>query len=402
MKLIGGNPIWSKINKTHQRYNPLKDNIFCDLLIVGGGITGAICAYYLSQAGMKCVLIEENLIAQSSTSACTAILQYEIDSDILGLANRIGEGNAKRSFVLCKESLYELSDIINKNDIDCSYIEVPSLYYTNSNQDFSHMKKEFDIRKELGFDVDFLYKDNYEGYEPFPISSGILSNSGSATIDPYLFTIDLINLCNTKGVKVFEKTKIKDKINLDEGLVCTTTNNFNITCKKIVMCTGYRCSSLFKEPVASFTRSFSIVTSPITYINELWYKNMIMRDKKDYSTYIRVTHDNRIIISGENIATLSYDENKNNNAYNTLESNLKKLFPDIDGYNIDYKFNGIFADTKDSLPYIGEHPDFKDHYFCLSYGSNGILYAIIGAQLIERLYNKEYSPDLELFKFRRS
>lgn len=132
MKIIGGNPIWTKINKVTQRYNSLKTDINCDILIVGGGITGAICSYYLSKQGIKCALIEQDLIGTSSTSTCTSLLQYEIDLDIIGLSKKIGESNAKRAFLLCENALKDISEIVKQNDLDCSYSEVPSLYYTNN------------------------------------------------------------------------------------------------------------------------------------------------------------------------------------------------------------------------------------------------------------------------------
>ncbi|MGG7179170.1 NAD(P)/FAD-dependent oxidoreductase [Clostridium paraputrificum] len=401
MKLIGGNPLWHNINAIKQKYNPLKDNTSCDILIIGGGITGAICAYFLSQLGIKCILLEENTVGMSSTSICTSILQYEIDLDIIDLSKKIGENNARRAFVLCKEALYTIAEIIKIHNIDCSYLEVPSLYYSHNDKDYMSMKREFNLRSDCRFNVDFLDKDACDNYCPFPISSGILSHSGSAVLDPYLFTVNLLKLCHTKGVKIFEKTKVKYTINLDNGIVCTTTNDLNITCKKLLICTGYNAASLFKEHLANFTRTFNIVTSPIDSGTELWYKNMIMKDNTDYHTYIRTTDDSRIIIGGEDISDLGYDEHKNKNAYNKLESKLKKLLPSLGEYTIDYKFNGIFADTSDSLPYVGEHPDFKDHYFCLSYGSNGILYSVLGAQIIGKLYNGDEIPDLDLFKFRR-
>lgn len=263
------------------------------------------------------------------------------------------------------------------------------------------MAKECSLRAELGFDVELLTNDNYQKYCPFEIESGILSSSSSSLIDPYLFTIDLLNICNLNGVDIYEKTKLKNSINADKGIKCTTLNNFEIKANKLLICTGYRAFSLFKEPISTFSRSFNIVTSPLNVDSTIWYKNMIMRNNEEYYTYIRTTQDNRIIIGGEDITQLAYDENKVENAYSNLECKLRKLFPNINNYTIDFKFNGLFANTTDGLPYIGEHPDFKDHYFCLGYGSNGILYSTLGAQMIAKLYKGESDPDLELFKFRR-
>lgn len=401
MKIIGGNPIWTNINNTKERYPSLKSDLDVDVLIVGGGVTGAICGYYFSEAGIKTALIDENLAGLSSTATCTSILQYEIDLDIIGLSKKIGMDKALKSFILCKEAVYQLDELIKKFDIDCSYSVVPALYYSHHKEDYFDMKKEYELRDKAGFNVDFITEDNCDKYVPFPISSGILSRTASSVFDPYLFTIELLSIASSKGLKIFENTKIVDSSENTTGFSYTTNTNFNIKTKKILICTGYNGASLFKEPIAKFSRTFNIVTSPLKSSGDLWYQNMVLKDNKKYYTYIRTTEDNRIIIGGEDIEDLSYDENKINGAYERLEGNFKKLFPHLVDYTIDYKFNGIFADTKDNLPYIGEHPDFKNHYFCFGYGANGIIYSIIGAQLLTKLFNGIYHPDLEIFKFRR-
>jgi glycine/D-amino acid oxidase-like deaminating enzyme len=89
------------------------------------------------------------------------------------------------------------------------------------------------------------------------------------------------------------------------------------------------------------------------------------------------------------------------NKYSTLENKLKSFFPQIKDIEVEYKFNGVFGVTSDGLPYIGEHPDHPNTFFCLSYGSNGILYGIVGAQMLRDLYLGEVRKELKLFRFGR-
>ena len=44
-------------------YDKLKSDISTDVLIIGGGICGILCAYYLNKAGVDCVIVEGNKIA---------------------------------------------------------------------------------------------------------------------------------------------------------------------------------------------------------------------------------------------------------------------------------------------------------------------------------------------------
>ena len=52
-----------------------------DVVVIGGGITGALAAVHLADAGVKTMVLDERNIGTGSTSASTALLQYEIDCD---------------------------------------------------------------------------------------------------------------------------------------------------------------------------------------------------------------------------------------------------------------------------------------------------------------------------------
>ena len=60
------------------------------MLVVGGGITGALIADALSHHGHEVAVIEQRDIGWGSTAASTALLQYEIDTHLLELAQRYG------------------------------------------------------------------------------------------------------------------------------------------------------------------------------------------------------------------------------------------------------------------------------------------------------------------------
>ncbi|MGE0528696.1 MAG: FAD-dependent oxidoreductase [Bdellovibrionales bacterium] len=45
--------IWSVTSGSTNQYGSLKGEISADVAIVGGGISGLTCAYFLAQAGQK-------------------------------------------------------------------------------------------------------------------------------------------------------------------------------------------------------------------------------------------------------------------------------------------------------------------------------------------------------------
>ena len=79
MDLKSNEPFWLVKNGIISSYPSLKNDESCDVLIIGGGITGSLIAHQMVKDGHKTILIDKREIANGSTSATTSMLQYEID-----------------------------------------------------------------------------------------------------------------------------------------------------------------------------------------------------------------------------------------------------------------------------------------------------------------------------------
>jgi glycine/D-amino acid oxidase-like deaminating enzyme len=409
MKYVSTNTYWNSINKVPKTYPYLSEDIECDVVVIGAGITGASCAYYFAEAGINTVIVDKNIVGYGSTRASTSILQYEIDSNILGLKGTIGIDKAVDAFKLCKKALYDIESIVKNMDEDCSFGIHDCLYYAYEYADVNMIKEEYELRKQNGFEVELILEENAKERFPFLIKAGIYSKDLAGEVDPYRLTHALISSSEKRGLRIFENTEIIDIKEFEDYKILMTKNEFKIKAKKIIIAQGYESRKYIDKKIATLTRTFTIVTEPISKIQE-WYNKCIIRDTNSLYTYLRPTQDNRIIIGGEDLdvggenskmSNLSNDDPVAIEKYNMLEQKLKTFFPSIKDAKIEYKFSGVFGDTKDSLPYFGEYKDNSGIYFNLSYGANGILYAIIGAQLLRDLYLGNRRPELGLFSFDR-
>lgn len=255
MKLVSGDMLWTSINKIETKYTYLSEDIECDVLIVGAGITGAIAAHYFTEEGINTVVLDKNIIGYGSTRASTSILQYEIDTDLIGLQSIIGDKNAVKCFKLCEKAVYDIEEIINTLEDKCDFSLKECFYYTSNSSKVSFLKKEFDLRKEKGFDVEFINKDMAKERFSFPVEGGIFSNSGAAQIDPYRFTHALISKSVNKGLKVFENTEIAKICPTEDFVSLETTNNFKIKAKKVIIATGYESKKCVKEKIVNLGRT---------------------------------------------------------------------------------------------------------------------------------------------------
>lgn len=58
------------------KFNNLEGDIKTDVLIIGGGICGILCAYFLKQQGIDYILVEANSICSGITKNTTAKITY--------------------------------------------------------------------------------------------------------------------------------------------------------------------------------------------------------------------------------------------------------------------------------------------------------------------------------------
>ncbi len=411
MRIIGDSPIWKRKNAEQTTYPKLPSDLKTEVVIVGGGTTGALTAHYLMKQGIDCVLVDKNQIAMNATCASSAILQYEIDRDLTHLSALIGEQQAQQAFLFDYQAVMEISQIVKEINSGCDFSFKPCFYYTQDPTKVDYMSDECKKRQAIGIHCELFTAENDNEKFSFNFEAGIYSHYGAAIIDPVRFTRDLIAYHYEKGLKVFEQTNIVNYDLSSREVILTTDEGLTITANKLIVCTGYDAIEWFssEKPFYSVSRSFTIVSKPVEDFKG-WKESCIVRDDQDPYTYVRPTADGCILIGGEDIKIDHLDNEIANMSdrhplalqqYHQLLKRARQMFPQIENIKTDCWFHGLFIDTQDGLPFIGKHPDYPGAYFNLGYGSNGILYALIGAKLISQDYIGKNPKELELYKFNR-
>ena len=111
MQFANGNIYWREKTKIKNTYPYLTHNTSCDVLIIGGGITGAITAYFLAKEGFEVVVAERNIFGFGTTLATTALLEYQLDLNMYKLEKLLGENTAKKIYKLCFDAIGKIEEI---------------------------------------------------------------------------------------------------------------------------------------------------------------------------------------------------------------------------------------------------------------------------------------------------
>ena len=397
---VHGDPIFTKINKVKKQYEYLTEDIETDVAIVGGGVTGAILGYYFSKANIHAVILEKERIAHGSTSITTSLLQYELDSNARELEEYTTLDNVITSYKLGLKALDEIEQFIKEYGNKCEYEKKDTLLYTSKEYEVKEMKEEYEIRKNAGIDVKYISEEN----NPFSLDlkAGVYGVNAGAQLDPYEYTHQLLDVSCNMGLKVYENTEVMDIAYGKDKVEITTSFGYKVKAKKVIIATGYNTQRFTKRNFGVKTVTYNIATKSVKSFDG-WFNKVLIRDNCDPYNYFRTTYDNRIIAGGEDVDFYTNIENEKlaKEKYSILLNRIKNMFPNIKDIEIDYEYCGGFISSQDNLGYIGEDPNHKNLWFCLGYGANGILFAILGGMMLSKLYKNEIDENLKLFKVDR-
>jgi heterodisulfide reductase subunit A-like polyferredoxin len=121
MKLHSTETFWPLKNSMSAGYPSLQKSISTPILIIGGGITGALIAYQLIENGRKVILLDKRDVCNGSTAASTALLQYEIDIPLHKLIEIRGLECAVDSYKNCEKVIYDLKKITDAIKSNCGF-----------------------------------------------------------------------------------------------------------------------------------------------------------------------------------------------------------------------------------------------------------------------------------------
>jgi len=392
-------PYWLLSGGIIRSYTSLERDIRTDIVVMGGGISGALTAWYLCRAGFEVVVVDKRHIGMGSTAASTALLQYEIDTPLTELCRKVGEKNAVLSYRLCLEAIGHLADIC-RSWPEAGFKWRPSLQYASFKKDVAMLREEYALRKKNGISLQWLGRQDIMHKFGFEKEGALLSRTG-AEVKAYNLCHALLHHGGRHGLQVYDHTEIVDIQETSRGVVVKTHWGNTIKARKLVIACGYESAKYIPQKIQSLQSTYAIVSEPFES-SHLWYRNALIWETARPYLYLRTTADNRVLIGGmdDDFSDPRLRDRALPYKARALARAFCRLFPAIP-FRTDFKWAGVFASTRDGLPYIGSLPGKPHTYFALGLGGNGITFSVIAAQIIARLAGGHQDPHAGIFGFDR-
>ncbi|MDE7105967.1 MAG: FAD-dependent oxidoreductase [Anaeroplasmataceae bacterium] len=339
-------------------YPSLSQDISTEVLVIGGGICGVLCAYFLSRKH-KVTLVEANQIAGSRTNKTTATITALQDVYYKDLIKTFGKAKAKQYLDANLEAVEEYAKLSKEYAFD---FERVSSYKYFKNDDRLLQKELAAIEKLRYFPK---IEDDYAICFP---------NQGQ--MNPIKLILEL-----TKNFNIYENTKVVQI----KGQTAYTEFH-KIQANHIVVCTGYpflRLKGLY--PLKLTQKKSYVVSLETSPLKQSFHA--IGCDEGDL--YFR-TYKNQLIIGGNDQKT-----GRNQFGFIPLMKYIEKHYPDS---KITHQWVNQDCVSLDGIPYIGKY--FKKHSVYVATGFNlwGMTGSMIAAKIITDSIEGRTNPYTALFK----
>ena len=362
--------IWQKSTE-RVSFAPLEGNKNTDVLIIGGGMAGILCADRLCRAGVDCILVEANHICGGVSGNTTAKVTLTHGLLYHTLIRRFGAEQAGLYLKAQQQALSEYAGLCEK--IDCDYRQRDAFVYTL--RDKEKVAREIAALKLLGVAAESVPAEGL----PFAVK-GALRVREQAELNPLKLLYTL-----AKDLPIYEKTKVQELVG---NRAITSRGEINF--KRLVVATHF---PIFNKHGLYFLkmyqhRSYVLALEGAADVGGLYV------DENDAGLSFR-NYGKLLLLGGGGHRT-----GKSGGCWQELEKFAAKHYPHA---RIVAKWATQDCMTLDGMPYIGRYGGrTSDAYVATGFNKWGMTSSMVSAMLLADLICGKVTPYQDLFSPSRS
>lgn len=340
--------IWSDTVEM-KRFPTLTKNIKTSVLVIGGGITGILCAYELTKRNINVILVEQDTIGNGISKNTTAFITAQHELLYQDIVKEYGIDAAITYLNLNLKAVDKYKELGKQYNID--YKKCSSILFSSISEE--KILKEKETLEMLGYNTELIDELPLENIE---IKKGIRFNNQGQ-----LHPLKLIKALSEK-LKIYENTRIENI----KGNRAYSKNNY-IEFDNVIITTHYPC---INKTGLYFTKLYqrrsyvvAIKHPPIkdTYCS-IDENGMYFRSYKDY-----------LVIGGN-------DRDSKVECMHCFSEQIKKLFRLNE---LDYSWSNQDLMTIDEIPYIGKYDKWhKNWYVATGFNLWGFTWAMASSFIL--------------------
>ena len=362
--------IWSKTVEL-STFPVLEGDVKTDVLIIGGGMAGVLCTYYLKSAGVDCLLVEENTVGSGITGNTAAKITAQHGLIYHKLLKRYGEEKVKLYLNANLEAVEAYERLCA--DMDCDFQRQENCVYAADGPD--KLVQEFVALKQLGYGAVFRKK------LPIPVRNyGGIFFPDQAQFHPLKFLAGL-----SRGLPIYEHTKV-----LELAPHRARTAKGVIQANQIIVATHF---PILNKHGSYFMKLYQHRSYCIALENVPPFSGMYVDDS--HTGFSFRGYGDLLILGGGGHRT-----GKKGGAWQELEELAHRHYP---GSRVKHRWAAQDCMSLDGVPYIGRYSSRTDGlYTATGFNKWGMTGSMVAARLLTDLVTGKSDPYENLFSPSRS
>ena len=363
-----------------------------DVVVIGGGMVGVCCAYFLSKAGIKVHLVERGCLASGTSGACEGnILQWDKPPGIMLRLGMAGAG-------LWDSLAHELP-------LDFEYIKKGSVLIAELEEELDASRQLVQTMQNAGVPCEWMSLHELRELEPnlaADLAGGALFPE-DAQVQPMLAVFAFAQAAKSLGAVIQPFTPVQS-IEVAQGrVVAVNTSAGRIPTAVVVNAAGVWSKAVgelvgLDIPVLP-RKGHIVVTEPVAdlvyrKIQEAGYTRTVESDSAALSvaTVVESTASGNILL-GSSREIVGIDRTVNPEVIEAIVRRALRFFPCLAGIHAIRSYAGLRPFTPDHVPIIGESDVVRGFYIATGHEGTGICMSPITGKLISQLIAGE-EPDL--------
>ena len=362
--------IWAK-GVTLPAFPKLEQNLKTEVLIIGGGLTGLLCAWQLQQAGVDYVLVEADAIMHGTSRNTTAKLTSQHGFLYHKLLRRFGPEKARQYYLANEAALAGYREMARS--IDCDFETQDNyIYATASTKD---LDAEWAALRQLHIPAEKCSSLPL----PFPVS-GAIRFPAQAQFHPLKFAAQI-----AKGLNIREHTAVK----AHDGTGFLTDSG-RIAASKDIVATHF---PIFNKHGLYFLKQYQQRSYVLALEHGPKLDGMYLDSAKN-GISLR-NHGDMLLLGGGGHRT-----GKQGGGWAELERFARQHFPESREV---CRWAAQDCMTLDGIPYIGRYcTGTPNLYVATGFNKWGMTTAMAAATLLADLVQGRHNPSEALFDPSRS
>ncbi|SFM95220.1 NAD(P)/FAD-dependent oxidoreductase [Dokdonella immobilis] len=409
-----------------------------DVLVLGGGVIGLACAYYLLGSGRSVTLIDQGQLGGGSSHGnCgtltpshamplampgvigTALkwllradaplrIKPSLDPDLLrwlmAFARRCNWSDFSSTSAIKAPFLVRscelIAELVERERMDCEFERRGTLYAYRDAEAFGNSGWLPRALEEVGIDIEILDGTQVEQREPAlrPGIAGGYFNPGDAQLRPDRFVAELARAVRARGGDLREQTRIESIEQQGSRISRVRTTNGNYSARDVVFALGAWAPRVARQlglrlPIQP-GKGYSITYSRPRTCPQV---PLVLKEAS-----VCVTAWNSGYRLGSTMEFAGYDSSLNRKRLDALRRAATEYLHDPEGAEVREEWYGWRPMTPDDLPIIGSVPGIDNLCLASGHGMLGVtMSALTGVLVSELLGDGATSIDTTPFSIRR-